>query len=302
MRNARQALQRPAAHDDARARSAHAPRGCGPIAEDLVEHDGEIVLAVEARPAEDPLLSLRAAATAARTGLSLSPVTVASLTATPPLPTPWPKAARGYLLQLLGSGPAQVPIWEALDLAGVVTTWIPEWAGVRNRPQRSAIHRHTVDRHLVGDRRAGRTRTSASSSTASTLLLAALLHDIGKRAGAGDHSTEGARLAGSDRACGWGSTSRWRPTSRGSCGEHLTLAELATTADPDDPATLTRLLDAVDHRPDLLDAAARPDRGGRRRRRPAGVEHVARHARRRPDGTGHPGAGRYPRTSVKPEA
>ncbi|MFB7366302.1 [protein-PII] uridylyltransferase family protein [Streptomyces hydrogenans] len=121
-----------------------------PLAEGVVEMDGEAVLALSARPERDPALPLRAAAAAAQHGLPLSPHAVRRLATTAKaLPVPWPAEAREALVTLLGAGAPAVPVWEALEAEGLVTRLLPDWERVRHRPQRNPVHTWTVDRHLV---------------------------------------------------------------------------------------------------------------------------------------------------------
>lgn len=214
-----------------------------PLADGVVDADGEVVLARAARPERDPVLPLRAAAAAAEAGLPLSRHLVRHLASTAqPLPVPWPPEAREELVTLLGAGEATVGVWEALEAEGIITRLLPDWERVHCRPQRNAVHTWTVDRHLV------ETAVRAASLTRRVhrpdlLLVAALLHDIGK-GWPGDHSVAGEVIA-RDMATRIGFDKHDVGVIATLVRHHLLLVETATRRDLDDPATVRSVAEAV---------------------------------------------------------
>ncbi|RZU73952.1 [protein-PII] uridylyltransferase [Micromonospora kangleipakensis] len=215
-----------------------------PVARDVVEHDGELVLArtaIGARP--DPSLSLRVAAAAATTRLPIARATCEWLAAyCPPLPAPWPPAARAALITLLGAGPGLVPAWETCDRYGLIEGWLPEWTRLRSLPQHNPVHRFTLDRHLV------QTAYEASRHTREVdrpdlLLLGAFLHDIGKGL-VGDHSTVGAPVAEAV-AARIGLPENEVALIGALVRLHLLLPDVATRRDLADPKTIAGVAERV---------------------------------------------------------
>jgi [protein-PII] uridylyltransferase len=231
-----------------------------PVARDVVEQDGELVLARTAiGPVPDPSLSLRVAAAAAIVQLPIARATCEWLAAfCPPLPTPWPPAARAALVSLLGSGAGLLPTWETCDRYGLIDAWLPEWARLRSLPQHHPVHRFTLDRHLV------QAAYEASAYTREVarpdlLLIGAFLHDIGKGL-AGDHSIVGAPVA-ADIATRIGLPPADVATVEKLVRLHLLLPDVATRRDLSDPVTISTVADAVGDAAtlDLLHALARAD-------------------------------------------
>jgi len=213
-----------------------------PLADGVVEQDGEVVLARAANPQTDPVLVLRAAAAAAQVGLPLAPRALARLAECPPLPVPWPTEARNTLLALLGAGASAIAVWEALDQEGLLAALIPDWDRVRNRPQRNPLHRFTVDRHLV-ECAANAAALARDVSRPDLLLLAALLHDIGK-GWPGDHSVSGEVVA-RDVCKRVGLNEADAQLVADAVRHHLLLPVVATRRDLDDPVTVQHVATTI---------------------------------------------------------
>ncbi|HET7531429.1 MAG TPA: [protein-PII] uridylyltransferase [Mycobacteriales bacterium] len=219
-----------------------------PLADDVVEQDGEVVLARDAQPAADAVLPLRVAAAAAQSGLPVSRHTLLRLAASPPLPAPWPDGARAALVATLEAGPPAVPVLEALDQCGLLVGLLPEWEQVRCKPQRNAVHRFTVDRHLV-ETAVAASRLTRRVDRPDLLVLAGLLHDIGKGY-PGDHTEAGVAVVpeiGRRLGLPQADVDALVTLVR----HHLLLPDTATRRDLDDPATVRMVADAVGDRSTL---------------------------------------------------
>ncbi len=209
----------------------------------IVVGEEEVSLAPDADPSDIGLV-LRLARTAAELGLHVAPASLDQLAAGVGAPSnPWKRQLREDFVGLLAAGPAAVPVLEALDRHGLLERLLPEWRAVRNRPQRNAYHRFTVDRHLL-ETAAQAAGLAARVQRSDLLVTAALLHDIGKGY-PGDHSEGGAGLA-LEVGSRMGFPESDVAVLARLVNYHLLLPEVATRRDLEDPATaklVARLLE-----------------------------------------------------------
>jgi len=219
------------------------------VSDGVVLRDGEVAVTAGAPGLEDGSLLLRVAVAAAEYSLPVTTSTLAKLAASSPRPPePWGPELRQSFISLLEYGAAATPVLEVLDQLHLLERLLPEWLQVRHRPQRNAYHRYTVDRHLL-ETSAQAAERIRSVGRPDLLLVAALLHDIGKGQG-DDHSAVGRDIArGVARRIGFADED---VEVIGRLVEHhLLLADTATRRDLDDPATAATLAAAVGDRQSL---------------------------------------------------
>ncbi len=206
-----------------------------PLGEGIGVLGGEVIVLRGVDVAADPELPLRAAAAAAREQLPLNSGSAARLgRSMSDIPEPWAPSTTRLLIDLLTAGPGLVPVWDELDVAGVVDRLLPEWGAIRLRGSSSPVHQFTVDRHSI-EACVNAAEVDRDVARPDLLAVAALLHDIGKGVD-GDHSVEGEPMARSI-ALRWGFCEVDADAIAHLVRWHLLLPGTATRRDIEDPDT-----------------------------------------------------------------
>jgi len=210
----------------------------------VILRDGAVHLAGSADPTTDPALVLAVGVAAAEHATRIDRRSLDRLAAAAEAAIdtdrgfPWTAATRALFARLFLAGDAAIDVVESLDRKGVWVWVLPEWVGVRCKPQRNAYHTFTVDRHLC---------VAAANAAAHTwmvdrpdlLVVGTLLHDIGKGY-PGDHTVVGIDLLdtiGSRMGYDADEISTLQQMVR----HHLLLPDVATRRDLDDDETIEKV-------------------------------------------------------------
>jgi [protein-PII] uridylyltransferase len=216
------------------------------VGQDMMDMDGEIALVATAAVSEDTSLAFRLAATAAELDRPIAQGSLHRLADRMPPPSdPWAPDLLAALVRLLAAGRPAIDKLESLDQHGLLVRIIPEWAAVRNKPQRNAYHTYTVDRHLL-EAAALASELTDSVERPDLLLIGALLHDIGKGF-PGDHTDVGMDLV-RRIATHMGFPEDDVEILVDLVRHHLLLPDTATRRDLDDPTTVANVARAAGNR------------------------------------------------------
>ena len=193
----------------------------------------------------DVALVLRLFAFTARHGLALAPDTELRLMEFHPDPAAWTWAGVQGLFRM----PRAATALRQMSEAGVLKRLMPEWEHIECLVVRDFYHRYTVDEHTIvalemleppHDERLK--NLMAETDRADLLRLAILFHDIGK--GGGDHVTASAEVARRVMTR-WAAPEDDIQSVVFLVANHLTLSEVMSKRDLDDPATTRELIAKV---------------------------------------------------------
>ncbi len=149
---------------------------------------------------------------------------------------------RDEFLKLLSLGSDALDAILTLEYHGIVSQILPYWDSIKNKPQRNAYHRYTVNRHLI-QAALNASKLVRHVDRPDLLIFGSLFHDIGKGF-PGDHTEVGIQLMDEiGRKLGFNTSDI--KTLQQMIRFHLLLPDLATRRDIEDITTVQNVVDAV---------------------------------------------------------